>query len=53
MKFRVMALDFDGTIARDGKLNPDVRSAIVDARSQGVVVVLVTGRNTRTFNKQL
>ena len=46
MKFRVMALDFDGTIARDGKLNPDVRSAIVDARSQGVVVVLVTGRNT-------
>ena len=40
-----MALDYDGTIARDGKLNPDVRSSIVESRSHGIVVVLVTGRN--------
>ena len=44
MKFRVLALDYDGTIAQDGRLDSDVRSAIVEARSRGLVVVLVTGR---------
>lgn len=44
MKFRVLALDYDGTIAQDGRLNPEVRAAIVEARSRGLVVVLVTGR---------
>ncbi len=44
MKFRVLALDFDGTIAQDGVLDPDVRSAVIEARSRGIVIVLVTGR---------
>jgi hydroxymethylpyrimidine pyrophosphatase-like HAD family hydrolase len=44
MKFRVLALDYDGTIAQDGRLDSDVLSAIVEARSRGLVVVLVTGR---------
>lgn len=44
MKFKVLALDYDGTIAQDGKLNAEVRSAIVEARARGLVVVLVTGR---------
>lgn len=44
MKFKVLALDYDGTIAQDGKLNPEVRTAISDARARGLVVVLVTGR---------
>jgi haloacid dehalogenase-like hydrolase len=44
MKFRVLALDYDGTIAQDGKLNADVRSAIKEARARGLVVVLATGR---------
>jgi hydroxymethylpyrimidine pyrophosphatase-like HAD family hydrolase len=44
MKFRVLALDYDGTIAQNGRLDPDVRSAIIEARSRGLVVVLVTGR---------
>ena len=44
MKFSVLALDFDGTIARDGSLDPDVRSAIAEVRSRGIAVVLVTGR---------
>ena len=44
MKFGVLALDYDGTIARDGALDPDVKAAIVEARARGVVVVLVTGR---------
>ncbi len=37
-------LDFDGTIAQDGVLHPDVRKAIAEVRSTGVVVVLATGR---------
>lgn len=44
MKFSVLTLDYDGTIAREGKLDPNVRSAIDEARARGIVVVLVTGR---------
>ena len=44
MKFGVLALDYDGTIALNGELDPDVRAAIVEARERGVVVVLVSGR---------
>jgi len=44
MKFEVLALDYDGTIARDGVLAPDVKAAIVEARDRGIVVILVTGR---------
>jgi hydroxymethylpyrimidine pyrophosphatase-like HAD family hydrolase len=44
MKFRVLALDYDGTIAQDGILEPTVKAAILDARARGIVVVLVTGK---------
>lgn len=44
MKFTVLALDYDGTIARDGRAHPEVVTAIRDARAEGVTVVLVTGR---------
>ncbi|HKM82773.1 MAG TPA: HAD hydrolase family protein [Candidatus Acidoferrum sp.] len=44
MKFGVLALDYDGTIARDGALDPDVKAEILEARARGIVVVLVTGR---------
>ncbi|HXU21214.1 MAG TPA: HAD hydrolase family protein [Verrucomicrobiae bacterium] len=44
MKFRALALDYDGTIAEDGVLNPDVRAAIAEVRACGTVVVIVTGR---------
>ena len=44
MKFGVLALDYDGTIARDGVLDPDVKAAIMEARARGIVVVIVTGR---------
>ncbi len=44
MKFGVLALDYDGTIARDGVLDPGVKAAIVEARARGIVVVIVTGR---------
>jgi hydroxymethylpyrimidine pyrophosphatase-like HAD family hydrolase len=44
MKFSVLALDYDGTIAREGKLDCEVRASIKEARARGIVVVLVTGR---------
>lgn len=44
MKLAAIALDYDGTIAVDGVLDPSVRDAIAAARQQGIVVVLVTGR---------
>jgi hydroxymethylpyrimidine pyrophosphatase-like HAD family hydrolase len=44
MRFNVLALDYDGTIARDGWLDPDARSAIAEVRAAGITVVLVTGR---------
>jgi hydroxymethylpyrimidine pyrophosphatase-like HAD family hydrolase len=44
MKFSALALDYDGTIAIDGILDPGVRRAIADARQRGISVILVTGR---------
>lgn len=44
MKFSVLALDYDGTIARDGVLDPEVKAAIMEVRARGIVTVLVTGR---------
>ena len=44
MKLSVIALDYDGTIARDDVLDPSVRDAIAAARTRGIVVLLVTGR---------
>jgi len=44
MKFSVLALDYDGTVARDGVLDSDVKAAIVEARTRGIVVIFVTGR---------
>lgn len=44
MKFSVLALDYDGTIAVHGALDPGVRQAIADLRARGVAVALVTGR---------
>jgi hydroxymethylpyrimidine pyrophosphatase-like HAD family hydrolase len=44
VKLSVLALDYDGTIARGDALDPDVRRAIADVRSRDITVVLVTGR---------
>ncbi len=45
MKLSVLALDYDGTAARDDRLEPTVREAIAEARRRGIIVMLVTGRN--------
>lgn len=44
MKFTVLAIDFDGTAARNDVLDPDVRAALGELRAQGIVVILATGR---------
>lgn len=44
VKLRVLALDYDGTIAEQGRLHSDARREIERVRSEGLVVVLVTGR---------
>lgn len=44
MKLSVLALDYDGTIARADTLDVSVRDAIAATRARGVLVLLVTGR---------
>ncbi len=44
MKFSVLALDYDGTIARDGIVDEEVKGAIQEARARGIAAILVTGR---------
>ncbi len=44
MRFRVLALDFDGTIAEGGRLDPEVPRVLAELRAEGLVLVLVTGR---------
>jgi hypothetical protein len=44
VKLSVIALDYDGTTARNDSMGPLVREAIAAARARGIVVLLVTGR---------
>jgi hydroxymethylpyrimidine pyrophosphatase-like HAD family hydrolase len=44
MKLAAIALDFDGTIATNDVLDPDVRAAITEIRARGIVVLIATGR---------
>ena len=44
VKLSAIALDYDGTIAQRDVLDPAVRTAIADARTRGILVLLVTGR---------
>lgn len=51
MLLRSIAIDYDGTIAQNGVLNENVRDAIVEARSTGLNVVIVTGRILRELRR--
>jgi HAD superfamily hydrolase (TIGR01484 family) len=44
MKWKVLACDYDGTLAHDGVLNADTASAIDRFRNAGGQVLMVTGR---------
>ena len=41
--FRAVAVDYDGTLA-DGPVASDTLTALAEARTRGVRVILVTGR---------
>jgi hydroxymethylpyrimidine pyrophosphatase-like HAD family hydrolase len=44
VQLSVIALDYDGTTARNDSMGPVVRAAIAAARARGLTVLLVTGR---------
>jgi hydroxymethylpyrimidine pyrophosphatase-like HAD family hydrolase len=44
----VLALDVDGTIAIDGRLDGDVANALRETRRAGVTTMLVCGRLLRS-----
>jgi hydroxymethylpyrimidine pyrophosphatase-like HAD family hydrolase len=44
VKFSVLALDFDGTIAESGSVSADLDAALAEVRERGIMVVLTTGR---------
>jgi hypothetical protein len=44
VKLFSLALDYDGTITRGDRLDPDIRDAIALARTRGITVLLATGR---------
>ena len=44
MKLLASALDYDGTIAHHDALDPGVLSALAEVRSNGVLLIVVTGR---------
>jgi hydroxymethylpyrimidine pyrophosphatase-like HAD family hydrolase len=44
VKLSVIAVDYDGTVARGDVLDPTARPAIAAARTSGIIVLLVTGR---------
>jgi hydroxymethylpyrimidine pyrophosphatase-like HAD family hydrolase len=51
MKLSVLALDYDGTVARDDRLDPSVREAITEARRRGIKVMVVTGRTVNELRR--
>jgi len=53
MYCRVIACDFDGTGAADGKLAPEVASSLHRARLAGIITLLVTGRVLEDFRVAL
>jgi hydroxymethylpyrimidine pyrophosphatase-like HAD family hydrolase len=44
MKGSLLALDYDGTIAGNGELDAEVRSAPIEARRMDITLVVATGR---------
>ena len=53
MNLSVVVLDYDGTIAHNGVLHPEVRAAIAEIRASGLTVVLATGRILRDLQRLL
>jgi phosphoglycolate phosphatase (TIGR01487 family) len=47
--WKALATDFDGTLAEEGVVQPEVYDAVSRARRSGLKVILVTGRELRDF----
>jgi len=45
MRFAALAVDFDGTIAREGVVPPELLAALEQVKASGRRVILVTGRD--------
>src|SRR5678810_729176 len=44
MRYHALATDYDGTLAHDGHVRPDVLTAALKLRESGRRLILVTGR---------
>jgi hydroxymethylpyrimidine pyrophosphatase-like HAD family hydrolase len=53
MKFNVLALGYDGTIAHHWRAHPAVLEAIGEARARQIVIVLVSGRSLSELRRVL
>lgn len=51
MKLQVLVVDFDGTTSEHDELDPDVRSALEEARRRGISTVLDTGRTLEDLRR--
>src|SRR5689334_12688854 len=51
MRFKVLATDYDGTLARHGSVEPATTAAILRLRESGRKVLLVTGRELPDLKK--
>ena len=51
MRFSALALAYDGMVANEGVLDPEVRQAIREVRAHGVTVVIVTRRLSMTCGR--
>jgi hydroxymethylpyrimidine pyrophosphatase-like HAD family hydrolase len=51
VKLLTIALDYDGTIAKDGALDGRVREAIAELRARNIIVMIVTGRIMEDLRK--
>ncbi|MGF1489168.1 MAG: HAD family hydrolase [Prochloraceae cyanobacterium] len=50
-KYLALATDYDGTIAKDGRVKLSTRSAISSLRNSGKKIILVTGRRIVSLSK--
>ena len=44
MTYRIIATDYDGTLAHDGRVDAPTLDALREARGSGIRLVMVTGR---------
>lgn len=53
MRYKMIALDLDGTLNNDDKIiTPKTKAALIEAQRKGVVVVLASGRPTPGLNRE-